>query len=109
MRLGVKQQVNNQWVPLDLKQVVGQTVLEYMVAHPDVPMVAAIYDDDNPNPHTFLSNREHLVLAYKDKGKSYCVTELKTLLCDKVQAELILGEFNGATLYSIESIKENSK
>lgn len=100
MKVIVKRRHGTRWQPIKLEELVGKSILCFMLDSKD-DIVSALHDDED-KPVAFISNSDKYVDMYKSKGLSMSAQELRDLMGTEVFPPIVLEVFPGATLAAVK-------
>lgn len=103
MKIVVKQRHGTKWLPIDMTQLVGTSILNFMLASKE-DLIAALHQDDEA-PVAFVSNSDKYVDMYRSKGLSLHVQVLKDLMGTEVAPPLLIQLFPGSFLAGVTAEK----
>lgn len=100
MKIQVKKLVGTKWRPLKIDELVGTSILNFILASDDA-IIAAIFDE-NDVPVAFVSNNMEHLERYELQGKLCLDAEtLKELIGTDVALPLIARMFPGSALVGV--------
>lgn len=88
MKVEIKYQKGRKWAGLPIEGLVDMSIIEYMVES-NVPIVAALYEDDSETPIAYISNDDQYVEDYKEYGFSAHAKDLQVLFCGSESVNLV--------------------
>lgn len=101
MKIIIKQRHGTKWLPIPMEQLVGKSILNFMLESKE-DLIAAVHDDTE-KPVAFVSNSDKYVDMYKSKGLSLSAQVLKDLMGTEVALPVVLQVFPGSTLYDVRT------
>lgn len=94
MRVEIKKLVGTKWKPVELTELIGKSIAEY-VAGEETKTTAALFEGDKPV--AFMSNDDEIVTKLRAKGLSMHAKDLLNLFKTVEKVDLIAGVFKGST------------
>lgn len=101
MKIQVKRRVGTKWRPVNINELVGTSILNFILDSKD-DMIAALYQDGD-QPVAFVANEIKHLDRYKETGQLLMTAiELKELCGTEVAPPLVARLFPKSSLIGIE-------
>lgn len=101
MKIQVKKLVGTKWRAVNINDLVGESILNFILKSEDA-IIAALYQEDD-KPVAFVSNEMKHLERYKDTGQLLMSAEdLKELVGTDVALPLVARLFPGSALIGVE-------
>jgi len=99
LKVIIKRLIDKKWQPIPVDEVVDKSLVDWIDTAEGI-LIAALYEDEKPV--AFISNNQHYVDMYKEKGFSMLASDLQKILLPSLKpVQLVADIFENATVKEI--------